>query len=220
MQILKELVPSDALVHVANHRTDFHFPQINFAKSEILHSAGAGKGDTEMEAVIEIDVRVDQIELRNMRPVLSLDKTYEKAVAVSGQCIITHPFSITVNDDVDLVRLPGLVVLQGTDRFTEPMSDENGRMLGFIRYDEEIKASAGFEGSPARFVIEIFGFDLNLLASFVPAIRPQDKLQLILTVFELERSSMPDGWCWPATTVQDSGAIPVYDVAVKIASQE
>ncbi len=128
-------------------------------------------------------------------------------------------FSITINDEVDLARLPGLVVMQGTDRFTGPQSDENGHILGFIRYDEEVKPSGSFEGSQARFVIEIFGFDLNLLASFVPAIRPEDKLQLVLKVFDLERSSLPDGWFWPSSTVQDSGAILVYDVAVKIGSQ-
>ena len=172
-----------------------------------------------MEATIELDVRVDQIELRNMRPVFSLDKTYERAVEVSGRCLITHPFSITINDEVDLARLPGLIVMQGTDRFTGPQSDENGHILGFIRYDEEVKPSGSFEGSQARFVIEIFGFDLNLLASFVPAIRPEDKLQLVLKVFDLESSSLPDGWFWPSSTVQDSGAILVYDVAVKIGSQ-
>ena len=109
--------------------------------------------------------------------------------------------------------------MKGTDRFTGPRSDENGHILGFIRYDKEVKPSGSFEGSPSRFVIEIFGFDLNLLASFTPAIRPQDRLKLILTVFELEPSSLPDGWCWPSSTVQDSGAILVYDVAVKIGSQ-
>jgi len=173
-----------------------------------------------MDATIELDVRVDQIELRNMRPVFSFDKAYERAVEVSGRCLITDPFSITINGEVDLTRLPGLLVMRGTDRFTGPRSDENGDILGFIRYDKEVKPSGSFEGSPARFVVEIFGFDLNLFASFVPAIRPQDKLQLVLKVFELEPSSLPDGWCWPSSTVQDSGAILVYDVAVKIGSQE
>ncbi|WP_123636212.1 hypothetical protein [Marinobacter sp. R17] len=172
-----------------------------------------------MEATIELDVRVDQIELRNMRPALSPDKTYEKAVAVSGRCLITHPVSITMNDGVDLTHLPGLVAIQGTDRFTEPQSDKNGHILGFIRYDEEVTPSGSFEGSPARFVVEIFGLDLNLLASVVPAIRSQDRLLLMLAVFELERSSLPDVWCWPSSTVQDSGAILVYDFAVKIGSQ-
>ncbi len=172
-----------------------------------------------MEATIKLDVRVDQIELRNMRPVFSLDKSYERAVEISGRCLITDPFSINISDEVDLARLPGLVVMRGTDRFTGPRSDENGNILGFIRYDREVKPSGGVEGSPARFVVEIVGFDLSLLASFVPSIKPQDQLQLVLKVFELESSSLPDGWCWPSSTVQDSGAILVYDVAVKIGSQ-
>ena len=172
-----------------------------------------------MDAIIEVDVRVDQIELRNQRPVFSSDKSYERAVEVSGRCLITYPYSICIDDEVDLARLPGVVAMRGSDRFTRPQSDKNGDILGFIRYEKAGEPVGSSEGSPARFVIELGGFDLNLLASFVPAIRPDDKLQLVLTVFGLEHSSSPDGWRWPSSTVQDSGAIFVYDFAVKIGSQ-
>ena len=33
-----------------------------------------------MDAIIEVDVRVDQIELRNIRPVFISDKSYERAM--------------------------------------------------------------------------------------------------------------------------------------------
>jgi hypothetical protein len=168
-----------------------------------------------MEATIEVDFRVDQIELRNERQVLDFDKTYERAVEVSGRGHITDPFSIRIADKLNLVGLPGLVTLRGRDAFTRPQSDKNGDILGFIRYDEEMKPIGSFEGSPDRFVIQIF-FDLNLLASFAPAIRPGDKLKLVLTVHELESSSLPDGYAWPSSTVQDYGAILVYGFSVKL----
>jgi hypothetical protein len=133
-----------------------------------------------------------------------VDKYGKQAEVLSGAAPSSH-----------LVGLPGLVTLRGLDAFTKPQSDKNGDILGFIRYDEEIEPIDSFEGSPDRFVIQIF-FDLNLLASFAPAIRPGDKLKLVLTVHELESSSLPDGYDWPSSTVEDYGAILVYGFSVKL----
>ncbi len=43
-----------------------------------------------MDAIIEVNVRVDQIELRNMRPVFISDKSYERAMQLKQGCLHCH----------------------------------------------------------------------------------------------------------------------------------